>query len=109
MGAGGKRCPKEKKMGLAKRMLEQQQAAHDIGIEIGVRAGVLERCEAHGCYWVTGGDKEEAYQLATSLFRYGDALVAGLDMQDIVDGINDAVAEAGIDGCAHCASIMADD
>lgn len=97
-------------MGGAKRMMEQQHAAQEVGIEIGVRAGVLERCDGHEeCYWGTGEDEREAYKIASVLIRDQDELVAGFDRQEILDGVKAAIADAGFDGCAHCAKNMADD
>jgi hypothetical protein len=64
-------------MGGAKSMMMEQQEAQGIGIEIGVRAGVLERCDGHEeCFWVTGEDDREAYKLGSILVRDGDKLVA---------------------------------
>lgn len=97
-------------MGGAKEMMMRHQDAQGIGIEICVRAGVLERCDGHEeCYWVTGEDDREAYKLGSILVRDADALVEGFDRQDIMDGIKAAIDDAGFDGCAHCAKNMADD
>lgn len=92
-------------MGSAKREMERHDAAQRIGIEIGVRAGVLDRCDAHGCWWTTG-DEEEARNLAREWVRDRDPRVEGYDLKDILDGIKAAFKEAGMDECAHCRSIM---
>lgn len=96
-------------MGGAKQAQLEASEAEDIGIEIGLRAGVLDRCEAHGCWWSTGGDDDDAYKLASALIRDGDPLVAGHDRTVILDGVKSAISNAGIDGCAHCEHIMGED
>ncbi|MGK3987782.1 hypothetical protein WME99_32375 [Sorangium sp. So ce136] len=91
-------------MGSAKRMMMKQYDAHEIWIEICVRARVVKRCHTHEeTYWATGADEREAYILGSILVRDGDALVAGFDRQTVLDGIKSAIADAGSDGCAHCA------
>ncbi len=97
-------------MGFAKQQMIRHHEAQQVGIEIGVRAGVLDRCQGHEeCYWITFEDEREAYKLASALIRDHDPLVAGFGRDDILDGVKAAIADAGIDGCAHCASIMAKD
>ena len=96
-------------MGGAKRALEEADQRLQIGIEIGICAGVLERCPLHEeCYWETREDKTEAYKVASAMMRDGDPIVDGADRQDVLDGVKAAIAEAGIDGCAHCGSHMDD-
>jgi hypothetical protein len=96
-------------MGGAKQAQLEASEAEDIGIEIGLRAGVLDRCEAHGCWWSTGDGDEAAYRLASALIRDGDPLVVGRDRTLILDGVRSAISNAGIDGCAHCEHIMDND
>lgn len=97
-------------MGQAKRQMETHDAATAIGIQIGIRAGVLERCDGHEhCWWTTGEDEREAYKVASAMVRDGDGLVAGFDRDEIMDGLKAAIQDAGMDGCSHCASIMDDD
>lgn len=92
-----------------KRMLEEKHEAQQIGISIGVRAGVLKRCGGHEeCYWVTGEDEREAYKLASAMIRDRDPMVDGYGRETILDGVKDAIQEAGLDGCAHCAKNMED-
>lgn len=93
-----------------KLIMVEKQAAEKIGIEIGVRAGVLERCLVHEeCYWDTGEHEREAYKLGSILVRDGDALVAGFDIVKIFNGLKVAIGGAELDGCPHCAKNMEDD
>lgn len=90
-------------MGSAKREMERQHSATMVGIEIGIRAGVLERCEIHEeTYWTTGDDEREAYRIASAMVRDGDPLVANMDRQEVLDGVKAAIDDAG-DECGSCA------
>jgi hypothetical protein len=96
-------------MGYAKRQMEEADHARFIGIEICVRSGTLGQCEAHECTWVDSGSVETAVECAQELLAEGDPLVRGMTLEELQQGIDLAMDDAGIDECSHCASNWAKD
>ena len=88
-------------MGGAKRMMEEADTAYAVGQAIAEHAKVLVPCPMHGDLIYHGAEKESAYKLASAMFRDKDPLVEGMERQAILDGVKDAIEDAGLQ-CSSC-------
>jgi hypothetical protein len=78
----------------------------DIATEIALRAGILQRCDAH-TDTILGTDETDftiAYRLGNALMTQGDPLVAIFrgDRREMTDNIKAAIESSG-EGCPSCA------
>ena len=90
-------------MGQIEHAVTEQEERHNALVgeatDIAIEAEVLERCEFHGCVWVTGHPEEDAYTLAEAKFSRGELRNDFRSQQELKDAIRDAIQEAYLGGC----------
>src|SRR5215467_4835939 len=74
-------------MGMAKRMLEEQEDLRQMALGVLCAAGCLEECEFHESYYFGGGvDLQEAYKIANARITSGQIeLPDGVGRSDFTD------------------------
>lgn len=95
-------------MGSAKRMMEEQEARYQMGLELCVEAGAIEECEFHeGTYFQGHEDVEAAYRLANAQISAGKLGEATAQhRREVTDAIKKAYDDnAGAHTCYQCEDI----
>jgi hypothetical protein len=89
-------------MGMAKKMLEEQQRQGGTATEIAIDAGVLKRCEFHdNVYDPLAGDNTPAHELGKSKFMAGELKGVFSSSEEVVAAIDSAVQDTG-EECYDC-------
>lgn len=91
-------------MSRLKEKVFNDESKRDVAIEIGLKVGLLERCEDHGYVLdAMSGNFEDAYKLANSLISSNDPLVQIFNgnRRELTDLIKNIPDEFG-DSCPGC-------
>lgn len=98
-------------MGFTKRQMEEDEARHQMGIELCIEAGALAECEYHPGS-IYGGDEEveEAYKLANSRASKGEIEISdSFTRRDLTDCIKGAYEDnCWATECAVCDNAQRD-
>ena len=91
-------------MGIAKRMMEENEQQLGVAINIAVEADVLAQCEFHNDVFFEGSeDITEAYKLGNAKFSRGELEGDFDDRTQMTDLIKEVVEENCADECHSCA------
>src|SRR5262249_42675866 len=81
----------------------RRESNREVAEEVLVRAGILQRCDCCGDAFDRFGtvsassDLQDAYRIASAMFRDGDPLVEGYDRRGVLDTIKDIEADCAMD------------
>jgi len=90
-------------MGMAKRIMMEEEQQRGVAIEIAVEANVLEQCEFHDDTFFEGSeDITEAYKLGNAKISRGELEGGFDDRTQMTDLIKEVVEENCADECPSC-------
>jgi hypothetical protein len=97
-------------VGLAKRLLAEDEERRSVAIGIAIRKDVLRVCEHHGEVFLPDEfvDPEPAYRNAAWRFRRGEFRSLFSSQQELTDEIKAAVNEFCWDECPLCYKLLKD-
>ena len=104
-------APKGDVMGITKRQMEEDEARHQMGIELCIEAGALEECEYHpGSIYSGDEEVEEAYKLANARASKGQIEISErFTRRDLTDYVKKAYEDnCWATECMSCEKVLRD-